>query len=172
MYKIWNVLFTCLVTRAICLIIVPDRTTVTFLRALRELSVRYCEPRIMVSDNEGSFMKADRVLNELSLNPVVKKTLGTRGVTWKFLPSRASWMGGVWERLVGLVKIELMKLQSKAKFDEYEWRAHLLEVEAVLNDRPLTYVSDVGTEPEVITPKAIMHGCLSDTALVTDINVD
>ena len=94
LYKVWVVLFTCLVTRAICLIDVPDRTTVTFVWALCELSVRYSEPRIMVSDNEGSFVKADRVLAELSMDPVVKRTLGSRGVEWKFWPSRASWMGG------------------------------------------------------------------------------
>ncbi|CAL4173904.1 unnamed protein product, partial [Meganyctiphanes norvegica] len=96
-----------------------------------------------------------------------------KGIEWKFLPSRASWMGGgVWERLVGMVKIELTKMQGKAKFNEYEWRAHFAEIEAILNDRPLTYVTTGGTEPEVVTPKSYLHGGLDEAALGSDFNVD
>ena len=86
--------------------------------------------------------------------------------------TRAPWMGAVWERLVGLVKIELMKMQMKKVFNEYEWRSHLAEIEAVLNDRPLTYVTDKGTEPDVITPKAILTGSLSETTIGSDSNID
>ena len=42
----------------------------------------------------------------------------------------------------------------------------------IVNDRPLSYVSDNPTEPEVITPNTIIHGCLTDSVLATDINID
>ncbi|CAL4061244.1 unnamed protein product, partial [Meganyctiphanes norvegica] len=114
----------------------------------------------------------NKVLHEISKNPKTRAVIQQQGIQWKFLPSRASWMGGIWERLVGIVKLELQKMQGKCMFNEYEWRTHLAEVEAVLNERPLTYVSDVGTEPEVVTPKAIMNGCIGDTTLGTDINIE
>ena len=63
-------------------------------------------------------------------------------------------------------------MQGKAKFSEYHWRAHLTEVEAILNDRPLTYVSGNGLEPEVITPKAYLTGTVDVEALGSDINTD
>ena len=81
-------------------------------------------------------------------------------------------MGGVYERLVQIIKIELMKIQKKAQFNLVDWRSHLAEVESLVNDRPLTYVSDDAKDPEVITPKAIIHGCLNETNLATDINID
>ena len=81
-------------------------------------------------------------------------------------------MGAVWERLVGMVKTELLKMQGNKLFNEYEWRAHLTEIQSILNNRPLTYVSDVGTEPEVITPKALYSGCISNSTLGIDKNVD
>ena len=81
-------------------------------------------------------------------------------------------MGAVWERLVGLVKLELMKMQQNKIFNEYEWRIHLIEIEAVLNERPLTYVSDIGTEPEAITPKSLYNGSISNTTLGIDRNIE
>ena len=167
-YKIWIVLFTCLVTRAIFLTIVPDRSTETFLNALRELSARYTEPKMMISDNEGAFRKGNSILQKIALTSDMRKN----NIIWKFLPSRAPWMGAVWERLVGMVKLELMKMQMRVKWNEYEWRAHLTEIESVINERPLTYVSDEGEEPEVITPKSILGGTLSSSTIGIDINID
>ena len=170
--KTYVVLFTCLVSRAIYLVLVPDRKTETFLRALRELSARHCEPRLFLSDNEGAFDAANRVLQRISEMPDVIRELGKKNITWKFIPSRASWMGGVYERLVQIIKIELTKMQRKAKFNEIEWRSHLADIEQIVNDRPLTYVSDIPSEPEVVTPNSIIHGCLNDTTLATDLNID
>ena len=106
--------------------------------------------------------------NSLQNNIIYKK----KGIIWKFIPSKAPWMGAVWERLVGMVKIELLKMQKNKLFNEYEWRAHLTEIQSILNNRPLTYVSDIGTEPEVITPKALYSGCVSDSTLGIDKNIE
>ena len=170
--KVWIVLFSCLVSRAVYLVLVSNRKTETFLRALRELSARHCEPRMIISDNEGAFEAANKILQRIAEKPQIISEFGRKNIVWKFLPSRASWMGGVYERLVQIIKIELMKMQRSCKFDDSEWRSHLVEIEAIVNDRPLTYVSDVASEPEVITPNAIIHGCISDTTLATDINID
>ena len=170
--KAWIVLFSCLVSRAIYTVLVPDRKTETFLAAFREVSSRRCEPRMMLSDNEGSFLAANKVLQKIAESSKVKNKFKQKGIQWKFLPSRASWMGGVYERLVQLVKIELMKMQRKAKFNETEWRSHLVDIEQILNDRPLTYVTDNPLEPEIITPNSIMHGCISETNLANSINTD
>ena len=72
-YKIWIVLFTCLVTRAIFLTIVPNRSSVAFLNALRELSARYTEPKLMISDNEGAFRKGNRILQNISTAPAMRR---------------------------------------------------------------------------------------------------
>ena len=98
--------------------------------------------------------------------------LREKNIEWKFLASRASWMGGIYERLVQIIKKELYKMQNFTKFNLEEWRSHLHEIEAIVNDRPLSYVSDSGKEPEVITPNAILHGCQSEATLATDLNID
>ena len=170
--KAWIVMFSCLVTRAIYMVLVYDRSTESFLRALRELSGRHCEPKLFISDNEGAFVAANKVLQRIANSASVLYELGHKGITWKFLPSRAAWMGGVYERLVQIIKIELMKIQGKAKFNESEWRSHLVEIEQIVNDRPLTYVTDSPSEPDVITPNAYLHGCSNNTTIATDINID
>ena len=170
--KVWVVLYSCLVSRAVYLILVNNRRTETFMRTIRELSARYTEPILFVSDNEGAFKASNKILIQIAKSQEVQNYLKEKNITWKFLASRASWMGGVYERLIALIKIELTKMQKKTKFAEEEWRSHLHEVEAIVNDRPLTYVSDVGSEPEVITPNSIIHGCISETTIATDLNID
>ena len=93
--KVWIVLFSCLVSRAIYTVLVPDRGVESFLRALRELSARHCEPQLLISDNEKSFEAANKILQNISEKSKVINELGKKNISWRFLPSRASWFGGV-----------------------------------------------------------------------------
>lgn len=56
--KVWICLYTCSVTRAIHLDIVPDLTTNAFLRSFRRLTVRQGRPSLVVSDNGRTFKSA------------------------------------------------------------------------------------------------------------------
>ena len=79
-HKLYVVIFTCLVTRAICLIVTPNRSTEFFLGAIRQLACRYTEPKLMVSDNEGAFRKASEILLKIAQDPKLKSCLSRRGI--------------------------------------------------------------------------------------------
>ena len=170
--KIYIVLFSCLVSRAIYLVLVDDRKTETFLRAFRELSARRNEPKLLISDNEGAFQAADKVLTKIANSERMAEEILEKNITWKFLPSRASWMGAVYERLVGLIKVELMKLQRNGKFTRSDWSSHIMDIEALINNRPLTYVTDADSEPQVITPNMILKAEIPKSTLATGLNID
>ena len=87
-------MFYCLVSRAIHLVLVRDRRTETFMRAFSELRVFHTEPSMCISDNEGSFHAAEKVLKKIAELPEVKQEMIDKNIVWKFLLSRASWMGG------------------------------------------------------------------------------
>ena len=59
-----------------------------------------------------------------------------------FNPPAAPWLGGFYERMVGTVKSALKKVMGTAFLKVQELETLLYEVEAVVNSRPLTYVSD------------------------------
>ena len=77
------------------------------------------------------------------------------GIKWKFNLPRAPWTGWIFEHLIGSTKRCLKKVIGKSSLYE-ELATVLIEVENVLNNRPLTY-TDV-TE-EVITPNRLICGC-------------
>ncbi|XP_053389692.1 uncharacterized protein LOC128552674 [Mercenaria mercenaria] len=80
------------------------------------------------------------------------------GTEWKFIPTRAPWFGGWWERMVWLVKSSLKKVLGRAFVTFEALQTALTEVEAILNDRPLTYVTSENTDPEPITPSHLLTG--------------
>ena len=55
------------------------------------------------------------------------------------MTERAPWWGGFYERLIGLVKRCLKKTLGKAYLNMIKLNTILIEVEAVLNTRSLTY---------------------------------
>ncbi|KAH7965195.1 hypothetical protein HPB49_004625 [Dermacentor silvarum] len=60
----------------------------------------------------------------------------------------APWCGGWWERLIRSVKSSLCNLLGKSKLNHEQTQTVLLEVEAVINSRPLTYTyTDAGEPP-------------------------
>ena len=82
----------------------------------------------------------------------------TLGVEWRFIPKRAPWYGGFWERLIGLTKMSLKKILGRAFVTLPMLQTLIVEIEAVLNDRPLTYVSSDLGDPEPLTPSHLICG--------------
>ena len=152
--KVWIALFTCMVTRAISLEVVPDLTADTFLQALQALAWKKGIPKILLSDNATNFCKTHKILVQIQNNKRVKDSLAIQGVDWKFTPVRAPNFGAVYERLIGVLKREMVKLIGHASVTYHELSCHLVEIEYVINSRPLI---NVGKE-EVITPNNVLSG--------------
>ena len=156
--KVWICLFTCLVSRAIYLVLVEDMKSTTFLLALRELACRRIRPKVLISDNAATFTHTSKLLRHVAAEAKIKQEITSQGIEWKFIPAMASWFGGVYERMIGVMKKELMKMCGNGAFTLQEFKDCLHEVERVVNNRPLCKVG----ENEVITPAHILNGAGTD----------
>ncbi len=156
--KVYICLFTCANTRAVHLEVVPNLTVPTFMSAFRRFASRKSLPRIMVSDNASTYQSAAEELTLLFNSTELETNLSQRGIQWKFIPKRAPWYGGFWERLVGLTKNSLKKVLGKANVSLEELQTISTETEAILNDRPLTYVSSELKDEEPLTPSHLLYG--------------
>ena len=105
MYKVYVVLHTCTVTRAVHLDLVPDLSASSFLRSLKRFIGRRGLPALIISDNATCFKNEEVRLSE---------ELPNMGVKWKFIVEASPWWGGFWERLVKTVKRSLNKVLFRA----------------------------------------------------------
>ena len=156
--KVYICLFTCAHTRAVHLEVVTDLTVPTFVAAFRRFASRKSLPKVMISDNASTYQSAAEELSQLLNSPELKSQLGSRGIEWKFIPKRAPWYGGFWERLIGLTKLSLKKVLGKANITLEELQTITTEIEAVLNDRPITYISSELDDDEPLTPSHLLYG--------------
>ena len=145
MNKVYIALFTCAATRAVHLELVPNLSAESFIRALARFKGRRGIPVLIVSDN-GKTFKDSRVQAQCRRD----------GTQWKFNVEAAPWWGGFFERLVKSVKLSLKKCIRNARLNYDELSTVLVEVEAALNSRPLTYVFDEMEEP--LTPSHLIVG--------------
>ena len=155
--KVWICLFTCLVTRAIHLDIVNDLSTGAFVRCLKRFAARRGLPLKFLSDNGKTFKAAARFLDVVFKDDTVQEYLSARGIQWIFNVECAPWWGGVFERMVRSTKRCLRKMVERANFTQDELLTAVVEIEAVINSRPLSYVSSADLE-EPLTPSHLVVG--------------
>ena len=156
--KVYICLFTCAVTRAVHLEVVTDLTEQSFIQAFRRFVNRKSLPHTMISDNASTYLAAADELKNLFQSTSLKETLGRQGVEWKFIPKRAPWFGGFWERLIGLTKNALKKVLGRSFVSLTSLQTITTEIEAFLNNRPLTYVSSESDDPNPLTPAHLLYG--------------
>ena len=84
--------------------------------------------------------------------------LGRQGVQWRFIPKRAPRHGGRRERPTGPTKMALKKVLGRSSVTLTVLQTLIVEVEAILNNRPLTYVSCGLNDLEPLTPSQLLHG--------------
>ena len=155
--KVYIVLFTCAVTRAVHIELVKDQTTESFLRAFRRFCGRRTYPDLMLSDNAPYFVSAAGFLRDINEDPNIKYLQEKVKCKWHFIPVRAPWFGAIWERCIGILKSGLKKVLGRAMVSFDELLTILVELEAIVNDRPLTYVSGELGESVPLTPSHLLN---------------
>ena len=146
MHRAYVCLFTCATSRAVHLELVPTLEADAFLRALRRFINRRGKPGLLIDDNATNF-KANSVKSFLLQNGIEHSPI---------LPA-TPWWGGFYERLVRSVKTPLKKVVGTAKLTYEEMETVLVEIEGVINARPLTYLYDDDVS-EPLTPSHLLSG--------------
>ena len=93
-----------------------------------------------------------------------------QGIQWRFIVELAPWMGGFYERLVGITKRALRKTLGNNCLTERQLETVIVEVETVINTRPLVYVDDDINSSTMITPSHFLS--LHSQSIVPDLTGD
>ncbi|XP_055645563.1 uncharacterized protein LOC129782290 [Toxorhynchites rutilus septentrionalis] len=149
-------------TRGIHIEIAHTLTTDSCILALRNFIARRGAPLEIISDNGTNIVGASKELRE-ALKQVDMCRLMTEIVQpntkWIFNPPAAPHFGGCWERLVQSVKRILNEFNPPRLPTDEILRSMLMEIEMIINSRPLTHVPlDTDTESP-LTPNHFLLGC-------------
>ena len=146
MNKAYICLFTCATSRAVHLELVPNLEAEAFLRCLKRFFNRRGKPNLIIDDNQTAFKSS-----------LVKTFLLQNNVEHSPILPASPWWGGFYERLVRSIKTPLKKVIGTAKLDYEEMMTVLVEIEGIINTRPLTYLyEDDVSEP--LTPSHLLTG--------------
>ncbi|XP_050397872.1 uncharacterized protein LOC130014246 [Patella vulgata] len=145
MNKVFIVLYTCASSRAVHLDLATDASSSSFIRSFRRFIGRRGVPTLVNSDNGLVFKSAE-----------LRAFTNSRNIKWCYNIERSPWWGGFFERMVRSTKRCLKKALGNAHLSYEELLTLLVDIEGVLNSRPLTYLSDDCIEP--LTPSHLVLG--------------
>uniref|UniRef100_A0A914MDV1 Integrase catalytic domain-containing protein n=1 Tax=Meloidogyne incognita TaxID=6306 RepID=A0A914MDV1_MELIC len=145
--KYWIVLWVCLSSRALSLDLVPDLTNQSFLLAFRRFVAKCGLPKKVFSDNAPTFT---------SFQKAVEPQFGIKNIEWDFRAPLAAWKSGHYERLVALIKYHLRRSLSIGAIPKLFSLDHittvLVEIETIINSRPIAYDSSNPADPRPLRP--------------------
>ena len=118
--QLYITIFVCATTRAVHLEVSPTLTTRDFLLAFR----RFCIAKLVVEEEE------------------VQDHMRKLQIKWKFQMPCAPWKVVHFERLIAVVKSALAIALRRKTLQEEVFRTALVEAQVVVNNRPLTYLSN------------------------------
>ncbi|XP_018311277.1 uncharacterized protein [Mycetomoellerius zeteki] len=157
--KCYIAVFICLATKAIHLELTTGWSSEAFLNVFKRFIARRGCPSDIYSDNGLNFVGADRELSELSdllknqtTQQQVSDQLADKGIHWHFIPLRAPHHGGIWEAAVKAAKRHLVRMTKNSTLKYEELETFLIQIEAILNSRPITPLSSDSNDLSSLTP--------------------
>ncbi|KAE8289497.1 hypothetical protein D5F01_LYC11199 [Larimichthys crocea] len=158
--KRWGIVFKCLTTHAVHLDLLASMDTDSFLMGLRRFIARRGKPYELLSDQGTNFKGGSSELKEAfnSLTPSLQSQLASQQIHFQFNPPHAPHFGGSWEREIRTIKSALHTTLGSQTVTEEVLRTILIEVESIVNSKPLGYTSSDVADPDPITPNMLLMG--------------
>ena len=163
--KRYEAMFTCLSSRAVHIEMTNSLTTDSFIQALRRLISRKGNVRMIRSDNGTHFIgasielrKAFGEMDKKRINDFLME-LGGEWISWKRNSPMASNMGGVWEQQIRSARniLSAMLRNHGESLNDESLRTLLVEVEGIINSRPITYESNGDVNSIIpLSPKQLL----------------
>ena len=144
--------------RAIHLEVVEDASAEAFCRAFIRFSSRRGVPNLIISDNGTNLKHFSQDLLSMSNSSFTKDLLSKEKVDWKFIPVRSAFMGGIYERMIGLFKNVLKRTIGNTLLSLDDFQTVVAYSEAACNDRPLYYISRQDADNHPLTPNMLIFG--------------
>ncbi|GFV31501.1 integrase catalytic domain-containing protein [Trichonephila clavipes] len=80
------------------------------------------------------------------------------GIEWKFIPPRAPFFGDLWEASVKSIKYHLKRVVSGSNLTYEEFLTVCIQIEGILNSRPLCPLSSNSDDLNALTPAHFLIG--------------
>ena len=145
MYKAYILLLTCAAARSIHIELIPSMFCSSLIRCLKRFIGRKGKFNMAISDNFQTFISDE-----------LKQFLALEEISWHHILPRSPWWGAFYERLIRIIKEALKKVVGKAKLTYEEMETVLIEIEMVINCRPLTYLYE--EVEKALTPLHLVIG--------------
>lgn len=162
--KSYIVIFICMSTRAIHIEIVTDLTAEAFIASFKHFVGRRGNVAHLYSDNGTNFVGANGILmleSEQAMNEynvTIQKELANLRTRFHFNPSLSPWFGRIWERGVGSIKYHLKRTIKDQILTYEQLSTILIQIEAILNSRPIAPLSENPEDLETLTPGHFLVG--------------
>ncbi|XP_061387580.1 uncharacterized protein LOC133322632 [Musca vetustissima] len=164
-YKTYIAVFVCFSSKATHLELVSDLSANNFILCLKRFVGRRGIPQKLFCDNATNFVGACNKLKELKesfFNDEVAQKMKSiccqMGLEFNFIPPRAPHFGGLWEAAVKSTKTLLNKNITESYLTFEELQTLVVEIEAILNSRPIAPMSDDPNDGEALTPGHLLIG--------------
>ena len=125
---------------------------------------------MVYSDNGTNLTAEEKELNvglERLKQALIVNELGTQNIEWVFSPPSATHFGGAWESLIKTAKNALYFILKDRSFPDEGLILALVEVESIMNDRPIGRCSTDPNDPAVLTPKHLDGGMLKSLLIIS-----
>lgn len=159
--KCWVAIFVCLRTRAVHIDIVTDMTGIAFIACYERFVARRGRCEKIFSDNGTPFVATSKELRkalESWLDRDMLEHLYSRGTEWNFMTPAAPHQGGIYEAAVKSMKFHLKRIVGMKVLPYEQLLTLLLQIEAILNSRPLHPLNDDPSDIQALTPGHFLIG--------------